>query len=481
MKPLAGSQGSIDFAGVMEHYRPNGSRGPKGTQAMAAGTLIENGNVIDGTGAPARLEAVMIEGDSITAMGDGAIKQCEGRNDIDRIDATGMTVMPGLIDAHCHITFDEPTSNDELFNHRDREGLAAIIAAANARKLLLAGVTGIFDADSIFLTGIDLRDAIEAGVVEGPRMATGGNALVTSVGGTAGSMIPDEGRRGYAMAVRGKDEIIAEVRREIKAGADWIKVHVTGLIPRHRDRGEMRVWSDEELDTLVKAAHDLGVPVVGHCRGGESTAAAAKAGFDMILHATVMDDYALEEVVKAKVALVPTFTFQANLAQWGDKVGSDAGLKDVFEREIADSARTLRAAYDAGVPLLCGSESGFALTPYGEWHHREMDIFIKEFGLTPLQAIQCGTQAGAFALGLEGKVGVVGEGMLADVIVVDGDPLADINVLGEKSRLKHVFTGGRPVDLTRQPAPRRPISGWRVSSFADRILTQDIALAGKDG
>ncbi len=448
---------------------------------MAAGTLIENGNVIDGTGAPARVEAVMMEGDSITAMGADAIQQADGRNDIDRIDATGMTVMPGLIDAHCHITFDEPTSNDELFNHRDREGLAAIIAAANARKLLLAGVTGILDADSIFLIGIDLRDAIEAGVVEGPRMATGGNALVTSVGGTAGNMIPDEGRRGYAMAVRGKDEIIAEVRREIKAGADWIKVHVTGLVPRQRHRGEMRVWSDDELDTVVKAAHDLGIPVVGHCRGGESTAAAAKAGFDMILHATLMDDYALEEVIKAKVPLVPTFTFQANLAQWGEKVGSDAGLKDIFEREIAESAGTLRAAYDAGVPLLCGSESGFALTPYGEWHHREMDIFIREFGLTPLQAIQCGTQAGAIALGLEGKVGVVGEGMLADVIVVDGDPVADINVLGDKSKLKHVFIGGRSVDLSRQPVPRKPIPGWRVSSFADRILTQEIAKNGQAG
>ena len=445
---------------------------------MASGILIENGNVIDGTGAPMRTESVLVDGENITATGSDADKQADGRNDIRKIDATGMTVMPGMIDAHCHITFDEPTSNDELFNHRSREGLAAIIAAANARKLLLAGVTGIFDADSIFLTGIDLRDAIEAGVVEGPRMATGGNALVTSVGGTAGHMIPDEGRAGYAMAVRGKDEIIAEVRREIKAGADWIKVHVTGLVPRQRHLGELRVWSDEELDTVCKAAHDLGIRVVGHCRGGESTAAAAKAGFDMILHATLMDDYALEEVVKANVPLVPTFTFQANLADWGDKVGSDPGLKDVFRREIEDSAKTLRAAYDAGVPLLCGSESGFALTPYGEWHYREMEIFINDFGLTPLQAIQCGTQAGALALGLEGKVGEICADKLADILVVDGDPVKDIRVLGDHKNLKHVFKGGREVDLMNRPAERQPISGWRVSSFADRILTREVAREG---
>ena len=142
------------------------------------------------------------------------------------------------------------------------------------------------------------------------------------------------------------------------------------------------------------------------------------------------------------------------------------------------SARTLRAAYDAGVPLLCGSESGFALTPYGEWHFRELQIFVEDFGLTPLQAIQCGTQAGGRALGLDGKVGVIADGMLADVIVVDGDPAKDITVLGDKSKLRHVFKGGKAIDLT--PAPtRQPISGWRVSSFADCILTQDVAHGGR--
>lgn len=447
---------------------------------MSSRTLIENGHVIDGTGAPASQQAVLLEDDIISAVGSDALIKAESQQELTRIDATGMTVMPGLIDAHCHTTFDEPTSNDELFNHRDREGLAAIIAAYNARKMLLAGVTGIFDADSIFLIGIDLRDAIDAGIVEGPRMATGGNALVTSVGGTAGRFIPDEGLRGYAQAVRGKDEIIAEVRREIKAGADWIKVHVTGLIPSQRARGEVRVWSDEELDTVCKAAHDLGVPVVGHCRGAESTTAAARAGFDMILHATLMDETAVEAVVKANVPLVPTFTFQANLAEWGHKIGADPGLRDVFKREIADSAITLRQVYDAGVPLLCGSESGFSLTPYGDWHWRELQIFINDFGLSPLQAIQCATQAGGLALGLDGKVGVIARDMLADVIVIDGDPLTDISILGDKSKIRHVFAGGRAIDLSLQPRERKPIPGWRASAFSDRILTQKVAYRDGD-
>jgi len=167
-----------------------------------AAILIENGTLIDGTGAePRPLGALLVDGDAIVALGSEAAEAATLRKDVVRIDADGCTVMPGLIDAHCHVTFAEPQSNDELFFHR-REGLAAIVATHNVRKLLLAGVTGFLDADVLFNLGVDLRDSIEAGVVPGPRMATGGNALLTAVGGTAGLLIPDQGRRGYAAVVR---------------------------------------------------------------------------------------------------------------------------------------------------------------------------------------------------------------------------------------------------------------------------------------
>ena len=125
--------------------------------------------------------------------------------------------------------------------------MAAIVAAANAQKLLRAGVTSIMDADSLFEIGVDLRDAIEAGITPGPRMAVGGNALFTSVGGTAGRLVPNAGVIGYGRVLNSKDEIVSEVRRQIKRGVDWIKVHVTGLVPRQRARGELKVWTLEEL------------------------------------------------------------------------------------------------------------------------------------------------------------------------------------------------------------------------------------------
>ncbi|MBI1181765.1 MAG: amidohydrolase family protein [Alphaproteobacteria bacterium] len=435
--------------------------------------LIENGSVIDGTGAEPRREAVAFA-DSIVATGAAALHWAADRNDVERIDAAGMTVMPGLIDAHCHITFDEPFSTDELFFHR-REGLSAIIAAYNARKVLRSGCTGILDADCVFSVSVDLRDAIEAGITEGPRMAVGGNALFTSVGGTAGPLIPDEGRLGYSKVTRTRDEIVTEVRRQIKGGVDWIKVHVTGLIPRQRDVGEIQVWSMDELKAAVDTAHALGIPVVGHCRNASSTRDAARAGFDMILHGTFMDEEALEAVVEAKVPIVPTLTFQQLLADHGHKIGSNPTFQKIFEKEIAGSSAMLSRAWREGVPMLAGSESGFSITPYGEWHWLELQVFVEHFGMSPLEAISCATREGARALRKEGQVGTIEQGMAADVIVVDGDVSRDVTLLGQSDRLKHVFLGGRRVDIETPLPERGSIPNWRIGQYSTRPLTRDVA------
>lgn len=425
-------------------------------------TLLKNANIIDGLGNAPFSGDVLIDGELIAAVGtaeqDGAAV----------IDVAGKTVMPGLIDAHCHVTLDETHSNDEMFFHR-REGLGALVAAYNVQKLLRAGVTGFLDADCIFDIGVDLRDAIEAGIVPGPRMSTGGNALLTSVGGTAGTLIPAEGRVGYAKVVRNREEIVTEVRRQIKLGVDWIKVHVTGLIPRQKHRGEIQAWSYEELRAVCDTAHELGIPVVGHCRNAKSIADSVRAGMDMILHATFMDDAALETVIEHKVPLVPTFTFQANLADFGDLVGADPNLREIFRREIAESAEMIRRAYEAGVPVLCGTETGFSLTPYGEWHYREMEVFVRDMGFTPLEALRAATSECGRALGLQGRVGAVEAGRLADLLVVDGDPSRDVTLLGDKSKIEKVFLNGVELDLPPLPE-RRPIPGWRVSAYSSGQL-----------
>jgi imidazolonepropionase-like amidohydrolase len=201
----------------------------------------------------------------------------------------------------------------------------------------------------------------------------------------------------------------------------------------------------------------------------------------MILHATYMDDEAVSAVIDAKVPLVPTFTFQANLADYGDLVGSDARLKEVFRREITDSVPTIRQAYDAGVPLLTGSESGFSLTPYGDWHYRELEVFVDYLGLSPLEAIHCATERGATALRMEGEIGCIKPGYLADILVVDGDPLSNIALLGEPDAIRHVFKDGSEVD-TNTPLPQSwKLPGWRVSEFSEQILSRALVQEMKGG
>lgn len=441
---------------------------------MSEAMLIEGGTVIDGTGAPPRPADVFVEDGAIAAVGEEARTRADHARKAEKFDASGLTVMPGLIDAHCHLGFDDAASNAELFFHR-RNSLSALVAGYNAKKLLRAGVTGVLDPDSTFENMIDLRDAIEAGIVEGPRMSCGAYALITVMGGTAGRLIGDEGRTGYYMAVKGRDEIVHEIRRQIKHGADWIKVHVTGIVPRLAHKGEMCVWTEDELKLICDTAHELDTPVMGHCRGSKATKRAAEAGFDLIFHATAMDDDALQSVVDRKIPISPALTFQANMVDFGAKIGTDPGLLSIFENEIHDSAETLTKAYRAGVPLITGSESGFSMVPYGEWHYREMEVFVRYFGLSPLEAIQCGTQAGAFAMKRD-DVGVIAPGKRADIIMVDGDPSQDVTILGETDRIRHVFIDGEAKDLSAPP-PRKAIPGWTVATIGNRRLTRELAFS----
>ena len=433
---------------------------------MGNTVLLKNASIIDGSGSAAYLGHIQIKDDKIISV---SKQDITAENDsTESIDLEGKFIMPGLIDAHCHISFDEPKSNDELFFHR-REGLAAIIAGTNALKVLQSGVTSFFDADSLYSVGVDLRDAIESGIVRGPKMAVGGNALITSAGGTAGRLIPDEGKRGYGAVVTSKDEIILEIRRQIKMGVDWIKIHVSGMVPRQTSEGELQAWSLDELKLACDTAHELGIPVVGHCRGAGSVKDSLLAGMDMILHGTYMDEEGLELMIEKNIPLVPTFTFQANLIDYADKMDASKDYKDIFEKEIQDNVPMFRKAFEAGVPFLCGSETGFSVTPYGDWHYKELEVFVDKLGLTPLEAITCGTKNASQAMRRD-DVGVIAEGNIADLIVINEDPSKDVTRLGNKDLIEKVFLNGKEVDLT--PAPKRinDPSGWRISSYSNKIL-----------
>ena len=418
---------------------------------------IFHGRVIDGTGAPAIEDgAVAVLGDRIAWVGPRPdLPEQWAQNDAaEVIDAGGGSVLPGIVDAHCHISYGEPRSEEELAMYGSAEW-RAILAGYNAGKVLRAGVTSASDPAAVYRVPTAVRDSVDAGLVEGPRFCVAGPEITTHQG--LGDAFPNwiENPVGNAsVLVRNKDEILETVRLQIKDTVDFIKVAGSGDATSYYNPLVGCSFRLDELELLADEVHRLGRKCTIHARSAESVTFAAKAGFDWIMHASFMDDEGLEVVAEKKIPICPTLPLLVNALEALDAEMS-AASRDGLKREIDEGAANVRKAYDAGVPIIAGSESGFSLTPYGHWHAKEMEILVTHCGLTPLEAISCGTSKAAVTLPRwEHEIGSLEPGKLADVIVVDGDPSKDISVLGRRKLLKTVMQAGSLVDLT--PLPDRP-------------------------
>ncbi|GIS33809.1 MAG: dipeptidase [Acidimicrobiaceae bacterium] len=436
--------------------------------------LISGGTLIDGTGAdPKPNTGIAVAGNQIIALGDEATNLVNDptTKEVTELNAAGKTIMPGLIDSHLHCSFDDVQSNDELFFHRDPT-LVALVAAQNLRKMLRAGVTSFVDPDTSHGIGPALRDAVNAGVVQGPRIKTGVQALLTAVGGTAGRLIPDEGTVGYAQIVNNKDEIVQWVRRHIKYGADWIKLHATGSVPGRS--GELLVWNREEIKAACQTAHELSVPVMAHCRGAQSVQVCAEEGVDLILHASFMDDDGLEAVISNGSSICPTFTFLANLADFGSKVHASPGMEDIFRGEIEQTAKMIRKAYDNGFGFFQVRKRLCFNTIRALAWSRVGDL-CEFFRFISLEAITTATKNGAWAMQMEDQLGTIEQDKLADIIIVDSDPTEDITVLNNKSEISTVIANGEVLNLSELWPSREQLAGWKVGNWASEILTWDKA------
>jgi imidazolonepropionase-like amidohydrolase len=436
--------------------------------------ILRGGTLIDGTGAAPRPDSsVFICEGRIEGLHGIAERKAEHHPDTVAIDCTGHTVMPGLVDGHVHLTFDEAASGDDMYFHR-QEPYLAIAAAWNVQKLLRAGVTSCLEPDSLWGLGASVRAAVEAGMAEGPRMVVGGQALVPFPDPIGNDVFGASRAPAHHRAVRGHDDIVAEIRRAIINGADWIKLIATAPLPGKSH--EQPLFTASELQEICDVAHELGTPVAAHVRHPKAIKDAARAGVDLIVHASYMDDECLDLIVESGAAIMPTYTFLANFLEHGHRVGSPSRFGTAFGQEMEDSDAMLSRAHQAGVKLVCGSESGFSVTPYGHWHTREMELFVERLGMTPLEAITCATgNGGEIIMRRPTEIGTVTHGSLADVLVVAGDPLEDIRVLGDRSRLHHVFCRGEEIDLQRPWPTRTVYSRERVMRYSRQILTWERA------
>ena len=435
--------------------------------------LIKHGRVIDGTGRePAKQMSVLIAEGKIAAMGSQAEQEAKGQaKDITVINAQGKTVMPGLIDAHVHITYGEISSPEQYYYASPAYG--ALRSAWHAQKVLRAGVTSMVEPNGVWNIGVALRDAIASGMVEGPRMITAGPALQTQ---TATGM-PSwrlEAPLPLGNLVNTKDEMIRTVRRQITDGADIIKVIGSADCSTGNAVNDIEVqtFSFEELKAITDEVHRLRRKVIVHARVGSAAADAARAGVDCIFHASFLSEEDLEAVATSGVPVLPALTLLANIAEWGKEVGTPQGYIDVCKREMDCAVEVLPQLRKAGVRFVMGSESGFSLTPYGHWHARELEISVKYLGFTPMEAILTATRNGAYLFDLEDRMGTLEVGKIADVLIVDGDPLADITVLQDRQCLM-VIKNGQLVDNTRPWPERQPPRFESVPYMSAMPLTQD--------
>ena len=385
------------------------------------------------------------------------------------LDAAGKTVLPGLLDAHCHISYGEGRAAEEVDIYGGGEW-AAVRAVWNARKVLQSGVTSFCDPGSTWNVAVTCRDAIQNGMFPGPRILAAGRHIAAD-GGFADYYPSWLGMPVSAEGVLCSDRhaMVAEVRRQVKNRVDVIKISGDSQAQEKFDEAGP-CMNDEEMHAIVTTAKGLCRKTTIHARYAETVVAAARAGVDWIIHASYMRRQDIGYIRDTQIPICPTMTFTANVVEFGREVGVDPNYVETKRRELDALVDIHRRAHEAGIKLMVGSEAGFSVTPYGQWHTREMELLVDCLGLSPLEAIRAATANNAEAFGWGDRVGTLRPGLRADLLIVDGDPSTDIHVLGDAGRIAAVFKDGEEVDRTPVPDRKRMAHerGFNVSAHALR-------------
>jgi imidazolonepropionase-like amidohydrolase len=438
---------------------------------------ILKGKVIDGTlGKPVAQGAVVTEGERIAWVGKASALPARFKSgEYTEIDLPGRSIMPGLIDAHIHISFGEARSEEELALYTPVE-FRTLKAIWNARKVLQAGVTSAFDAATTYNIAQSVRDAIDSGMFPGPRLTVSGKQLTSHQG--LEDSFPNEmqyppGQAG--VLIKSKDELIEQIRYQVKDGVDAIKVSGSNDSLITPDSLDGAAFTYEEFKIIADEAHRLGRICTVHARSRDSIKFAAKAGFDVIFHASFIDDEGIDWCMKNNCLIIPTLPLLVNILE-ANPPSAGASISDAFKREVDAAITNIPRAYRAGVRIAQGSESGWSPIPYGHWHAREMQIFVEMMGLSPLEAIHAGTLAPTQVMKRIGhEVGKLEAGRYADILVIDGDPTRDITLLQKPSRFDYIFKSGEPIDRT-PPAPRKQMYYERHKMFLNGLYQFDQSL-----
>lgn len=378
--------------------------------------LLRNVTVVDGTGAPpVPGQAVVVEGRRIAWIGpEGSAPGTAPEN---VVDGGGRTVLPGLINCHVHLTAD---GAPDLFAQAagDTVPLATLRAARSAVETLQSGVTTVRDCGAADDIVVELAKAIDRGLVPGPRVQAAGR-VITMTGGH-GHFIGRE--------ADGPDEVRKATRAEIKAGAAVIKVMATGGVLTPGVSPTQTALLPEELAVVAQEAHNSGRRVTTHAIGRSGIHNALVSGIDSIEHGFYLDDELLDLAVARGTFLVPTILAVDGIVRNGHAAGIPQWVVDKAEQEAAKQRESFAAAVSSGMRIAAGTDAGTPFNRHGDLA-RELALMV-EHGLSPMQTLVAATRGAAENLGLAHDIGTLEVGKLADLVLVDGDPLADITATG---------------------------------------------------
>ena len=400
--------------------------------AVAKTVAVRAGRLLDvKTGKTLANQTIVIEGDKIERVAETSGDELLPAG-ATVIDLPNATVLPGLIDAHTHLTLNPDFGYSMLGISIPRQ---ALIGAHNARVTLEAGFTTVRNVAAYSYADVALRDAINAGEVPGPRMLVSGPPLSITGGHCDNNLLPYEFHETYPGVADGVEGVQHKTREIIKYGADLIKICATGGVLSKGDDPNAAQYTLEEMKAIVADAHRLGRKVAAHAHGAQGVIWASEAGVDSVEHGHMMNDEAIATLKKNGTYLVPTLY----LMDWQRENAARANLPDYAKRKmdlVSQTGKTnAKKAFEAGVKIGFGTDAG--VYPHGLNAH-EFNVYV-QLGMTPLRAIQTATIYDAELLGWPDKVGTIEAGKFADMIAVDGDPLADVTAL---ERVKFVMKGG---------------------------------------
>ncbi|MDH3230151.1 MAG: amidohydrolase family protein [Alphaproteobacteria bacterium] len=415
--------------------------------------VITGGTLIDGNGGPALEDpVVLIEGARIKAV--GAAGSVKVPANAEQIDAAGRTLMPGMMDLHIHLNmFNNRTfRNYRVATWEVAPELQQMYCLFHAQLCFEMGFTTLRDLGFISSRGLmtpqlcAVRDAIEAGIFAGPRMVVGGFTYITN--SHLELILPRASLRPGFQNADGPWELRKLARTNLRTGCDVIKTCASGGGGTDKEEPDVRNMTQEELDAIVDEAHAFHKRAAVHCFTPEAHRMAIKSGCDTIEHMVFHDADSIEKIVEAEIPVTPTLAHRTDHAiEIRREIGTPQFVLDKMKTIQPSCFDTFQVMHKAGIKVAMGTDMGYE--PGMGTNAHELEIYV-DLGMTPMEAIMTTTRNAAEALGMEEDIGTIEPGKFADILVVDGDPLADIRVLQERRNIHIVMKEGE-VFVDRRP------------------------------